>query len=250
MRVARSINVVGCHCAGEVCDVIVGGVLNPSGCSTMYEKLVHFRDKEDHIRQLLMQEPRGRPAMCVNLVLPPCNPKADAGFLIMETEEYPAMSGGNTIATTTVLLETGMVPMTEPVTKIILETPAGLVPVTADCEGGKCKAVAFDNVPSLVFALDYKVDVPGLGTVSVDIAWGGMIYGIVDATSLGISISNQNGPKLIEYGERIKDALQKAPFVPIHPENPSIRGGDSIGARVAQEAAQEWQYFMPVVSSQ
>ncbi|BCS03308.1 proline racemase family protein [Aspergillus luchuensis] len=224
MRVARSINVVGCHCAGEVCDVIVGGVLNPSGCSTMYEKLVHFRDKEDHIRQLLMQEPRGRPAMCVNLVLPPCNPKADAGFLIMETEEYPAMSGGNTIATTTVLLETGMVPMTEPVTKIILETPAGLVPVTADCEGGKCKAVAFDNVPSLVFALDYKVDVPGLGTVSVDIAWGGMIYGIVDATSLGISISNQNGPKLIEYGERIKDALQKAPFVPIHPENPSIRG--------------------------
>lgn len=224
MRVARSINVVGCHCAGEVCDVIVGGVLNPSGCSTMYEKLVHFRDKEDHVRQLLMQEPRGRPAMCVNLVLPPCNPKADAGFLIMETEEYPAMSGGNTIATTTVLLETGMVPMTEPVTKIILETPAGLVPVTADCEGGKCKAVAFDNVPSLVFALDYKVDVPGLGTVSVDIAWGGMIYGIVDATSLGISISNQNGPKLIEYGERIKDALQKAPFVPIHPENPSIRG--------------------------
>ncbi|RAH54223.1 proline racemase [Aspergillus piperis CBS 112811] len=224
MRVARSINVVGCHCAGEVCDVIVGGVLNPSGCSTMYEKLVHFRDKEDHIRQLLMQEPRGRPAMCVNLVLPACNPKADAGFLIMETEEYPAMSGGNTIATTTVLLETGMVPMTEPVTKIVLETPAGLVPVTADCEGGKCKAVAFDNVPSFVFALDYKVDVPGLGTVSVDIAWGGMIYGIVDATSLGISISNRNGPKLIEYGERIKDALQKAPFVPVHPENPGIRG--------------------------
>ncbi|RAK91904.1 proline racemase [Aspergillus costaricaensis CBS 115574] len=224
MRSARSINVVGCHCAGEVCDVIVGGVLNPSDCSTMYEKLVHFRDKEDHIRQLLMQEPRGRPAMCVNLVLPPCNPKADAGFLIMETEEYPAMSGGNTIATTTVLLETGMVPMTEPITKIVLETPAGLVPVTADCEGGKCKAVAFDNVPSFVFALNYKVDVPGLGTVSVDIAWGGMIYGIVDATSLGISINNQNGPKLIEYGERIKDALQKAPFVPVHPENPSIRG--------------------------
>ncbi|PWY72752.1 proline racemase [Aspergillus eucalypticola CBS 122712] len=224
MRFARSINVVGCHCAGEVCDVIVGGVLNPSGCSTMYEKLVHFRDKEDHIRQLLMQEPRGRPAMCVNLVLPPCNPKADAGFLIMETEEYPAMSGGNTIATTTVLLETGMVAMTEPVTKIVLETLAGLVPVTADCEGGKCKAVAFDNVPSFVFALDYKVDVPGLGTVSVDIAWGGMIYGIVDATSLGISISNQNGQKLIEYGERIKDALQKTPFVPVHPENPSIRG--------------------------
>ncbi|GKZ37447.1 hypothetical protein AbraIFM66950_008997 [Aspergillus brasiliensis] len=224
MRISRSIHVVGCHCAGEVCDVIVGGVLNPSGCSTMYEKLVYFRDKEDHIRQFLLQEPRGRPAMCVNLVLPPCNPKADAGFLIMETEEYPAMSGGNIIATTTVLLETGMVPMTEPVTKMVLESPAGLVPVTADCEGGKCKAVAFDNVPSFVFALDYKVDVPGMGTVLVDIAWGGMIYGVVDATSLGISINNQNGPKLIDYGERIKDALQKASFVPVHPEIPSIKG--------------------------
>ncbi|GKZ85662.1 hypothetical protein AnigIFM56816_011633 [Aspergillus niger] len=121
----------------------------------------------------------------------------------MVTEEYPAMSGGNTIATTTVLLEIGMVAMTEPITKIVLETPAGLVPITADCEGGKCKEVAI---------------------VSVDIAWGGMVYGFVDATTLGISINNQNGPKLIEYGERIKDALQKAPFVLVHPENPGIRG--------------------------
>lgn len=224
MKVTRSINVVGCHCAGEVCDVIVGGVLNPPGCNTMYEKLVHFRDKEDHIRQLLLQEPRGRPAMCLNLVLPPCDPKADAGFLIMESDEYPPMSGGNTIATTTVLLETGMVKMVEPVTKIVLDTPAGLVSVTADCEDGRCKAVAFDNVPSFVFALDYKVDVPGLGTVSVDIAWGGMIYAVVDATSLGLRINNQNGPRLIEYGERIKHALQKAPFIPVHPENPNIKG--------------------------
>ncbi|KAL5362022.1 proline racemase [Aspergillus floccosus] len=224
MKITRSINVVGCHFAGEVCDVIVGGVLDPSGCSTMYEKLVHFRDKEDHIRQLLLQEPRGRPAMCLNLVLPPCNPTADAGFLIMESDEYPPMSGGNTIATATVLLETGMVPMTEPVTKMVLDTPAGPVSVIADCSGGKCKAVAFDNVPSFVFTLDYKVEVPGLGTVSVDIAWGGMIYGIVDATSLGVRINNHNGPKLIEYGERIKHALQHASFIPVHPENPRIRG--------------------------
>ncbi|GLA46846.1 hypothetical protein AnigIFM63604_011447 [Aspergillus niger] len=106
----------------------------------------------------------------------------------------------------------------------VLETPAGLVPITADCEGGKCKEVAFNTVSPFVFALDYKIDVPTLGFVSVDIAWGGMIYGLVDAISLGISINNQNGPKLIEYGERIKDALQKAPFVPVHPESPSIRG--------------------------
>ncbi|KAL3260652.1 Diaminopimelate epimerase-like protein [Aspergillus niger ATCC 13496] len=171
-----------------------------------------------------MQEPRGRPVMCVNFVLPLAIQRPIAGLLIMVTEEYPAMSGGNAIATTTVLLETGMVAMTEPITKIVLETPAGLVPITADCEGGKCEEVAFNTVSSFVFALDYKIDVPTLGFVSVDIAWGGMINGFVDATSLGISINNKNGPKLIEYGEGITDALQKAPFVPVHPENPGIRG--------------------------
>lgn len=223
MTFKRTINVVGCHCEGEVCDVIVGGVLNPTGCSTMYEKLVHFRDKADDIRQLLLNEPRGRPAMCMNLVLPPCNPQADAGFLIMESEEYPAMSGGNTIATATVLLETGMVQMKEPVTKLLLDTAAGPVGITADCESGKCKAVAFDNVPAFVFALDYKVEVPGLGAVSVDVAWGGMIYVIVDAASIGLRISNSNGPKLIEVGERIKQAVRNT-YTPVHPENPGIRG--------------------------
>ncbi|KAL4987309.1 hypothetical protein BDW68DRAFT_188094 [Aspergillus falconensis] len=141
MARTQPIHIVGCHCAGEVCDVIVRGVLNPPGCTTMYEKLVYFRDKEDHIQQLLLQEPRGRPAMCLNLALSPCDRKAD----------YPPMFGGSTIATAAVLLETGMLKMTEP--------------------GGRCKAVAFDNVPSFVFALDYEVDIPGLGSVSVDIAW-------------------------------------------------------------------------------
>ncbi|BCS17395.1 proline racemase family protein [Aspergillus puulaauensis] len=224
MPIKRSINVVGCHCAGEVCDVIVGGVLDaPSKCSTMYEKLVHFRDNDDDIRQLLLNEPRGRPAMCTNLVLPPCDPAADAGFLIMESEEYPPMSGGNTIATATVLLETGMVKMKDPVTELALDTAAGLVRVTAECEDGKCKNVAFDNVPAFVFALDLKVYVPGLGAVNVDVAWGGMIYAIVDAALVGLSIENKNGPKLIEVGERIKKAVQDA-YTPVHPENPEIKG--------------------------
>ncbi|KAL5045370.1 proline racemase family [Aspergillus fruticulosus] len=189
-RGVAPIHIVGCHCGGEVCDVIVRGVLNPPGCTTMYEKLVYFRDKEDHIQQLLLQEPRGRPAI-------------RRGFLIMESDEYPPMFGGSTIATAAVLLETGMLKMTEP--------------------GGRCKAVAFDNVPLFVFALDYEVDIPGFGSVSVDIAWGGMIYAVVDAPWLGLSISNQNGAKLIEYGERIKRALHQAPFVPVHPETPSIK---------------------------
>lgn len=223
MRSKRTINVVGSHCAGEVCDVITGGVLDPSSCKTMYEKLVHFRDHADDIRQLLLNEPRGRPAMCMNLILPPSDPHADAGLLIMESEEYPPMSGGNTIATATVLLETGMVGMTEPVTSLVLDTAAGAVRVTADCEDGRCKAVAFENVPSFVFALDYRVHVPGLGTVEVDIVWGGMIYAIVDATALGLRICNANGPKLIDVGERIKRAIQNS-YTPVHPENPQIRG--------------------------
>ncbi|KAL4798405.1 proline racemase [Aspergillus venezuelensis] len=219
----RTINVVGAHCAGEVCDVITGGVLDPPNCSSMYAKLVHFRDRNDSIRQLLLNEPRGRPAMCTNLILQPCDPAADAGFLIMESEEYPPMSGGNTIAVATVLLETGMIEMKEPVTEVALDSPAGLVRVTAECEGGKCKAVSFDNVPAFVFKLDFEVDVPGLGQIKVDIAWGGMIYVLVDVAEVGLSIANHHGPRLIEIGERIKRAVQDV-YTPVHPENPDIKG--------------------------
>lgn len=132
MKLTRTISIVGVHCAGEVGDVIVGGVLNPPHCKTIYEKLLYFQNEADDIRQLLMNEPRGRPAMCMNLILPSCDPRADAGFLTMESDEYPPMSGGNTISTATGLLDTGMVKMTEPVTKLNLDTPAGLVSMMAD----------------------------------------------------------------------------------------------------------------------
>ncbi|KAI9929633.1 hypothetical protein ASPWEDRAFT_156187 [Aspergillus wentii DTO 134E9] len=222
MKFNRTISVIGCHCAGEVCDVIVGGVLDPPHCKSMYEKLLHFSQNADETRQLLLNEPRGRSAMCTNLVLSPCDPAADAGFIIMESDEYPPMSGGNTIATATVLLDTGMVKMTEPITKLNLDTPAGLVGITADCEDGKCKAVSFDNVPSFVYVLDLKVEVPGLGTVLVDIAWGGMMYAIVDAASIGVVIDNTKGPQLIDLGERIKKAVRET-YTPVHPENEQIR---------------------------
>ncbi|KAL4923680.1 proline racemase family protein [Aspergillus undulatus] len=225
MPIKRTLNVVGAHCAGEVCDVIVGGVLDAPRCNNMYEKMVHFRDNRDEIRQLLLNEPRGRPAMCTNLVLPPCNPAADVGFIIMESEDYPPMSGGNTIATATVLLETGMVKMKDGVTEVRLDTPAGLVRVSAECdvESGKCKSVAFDNVPAFVFKLDFEVDVPGLGGLKVDIAWGGMIYVLVDVAQVGLSIENRHGPRLIEIGERIKRAVQEV-YNPVHPGNDAIRG--------------------------
>lgn len=133
------------------------------------------------------------------------------------------MSGANTVATATVLLETGMIPMKEPVTEVKLDTPAGLVTVKADCENGKCKAVTFHNVPAFVYALDLEVQVPGLGSVKVDIAWGGMFYVLVDAASVGLVIKGSEGRKIVEYGERIKRAVQEQTN-PVHPENTDIKG--------------------------
>lgn len=133
------------------------------------------------------------------------------------------MSGANTIATATVLLETGMIRMVEPSTTFKLDTPAGLVKVTAECENGKCKSVSFENVPAFVFALDQEIRVPDLGVVKVDIAWGGMFYALVDAASVNQKIERANGISLVELGERIKTAVQQQTN-PVHPQNPEIRG--------------------------
>lgn len=223
MRSTRTLHIVGVHAEGEIGDVIVGGFTDPRHCKTMYEKLAYFRDEADDTRLLVMQEPRGRSSQCMNMILAPCDPRADAAFLTLESDEYPPMSGANTIATTTVLLETGMVPMKEPMTELKLDTAAGLIGVTAECEAGKCKTVAFHNVPAFVYVLDLEVDVPGVGKVSVDIAWGGMHYVLVEAAAVGLAIKNSCGPKLVEMGERIKAAVQKA-YEPVHPENSEIRG--------------------------
>lgn len=222
MTSIRKFNTVGVHCGGEVCDVVTGGVIDVPA-KNMYEKMKHFWNHKDELRQVLLNEPRGCSAMCHNLILPPCDPKADAGFIIMEHEEYPPMSGANTIATATVLLETGMIPMQEPISEINLDTPAGLVSVKANCEGGKCKSVSFNNVPAFVFELDRVVQVPDIGPVSIDVAWGGMIYAVVDITKLNIKSKPENGAELVRVGEKIKRAVQDQTDY-VHPENPDIRG--------------------------
>ncbi|KAI9925895.1 hypothetical protein ASPWEDRAFT_42558 [Aspergillus wentii DTO 134E9] len=224
MRFSRTLSVVDAHAAGEVGDVIIGGVLDVPG-KTMYEKMVYFETNADHIRKLLLNEPRGRPSMCCNLILPPTNPAADAGLLIMESDEYVPMSGSNTICATTVLLETGMITMQEPTTQLTLDTAAGLITVTAGCDRskGKCTSVTFDNIPAFVFALDYPIDIPGLGTINVDIAWGGMIFVIVDVATVGLKIESQFGAQLVEMGEMIKRAV-RAKITPTHPENSLISG--------------------------
>jgi proline racemase len=220
MRWQRTVTVVGAHAEGEIGRVIVGGVLPPPG-ATMFEKMKYLETKADDLRQMLLFDPRGGVTVSMNLVLPPCDARADVGLIIMESLHYVPMSGSNTICTVTVLLETGMIAMREPETVMVLDTPGGLVRVTAVCRNGKCERVTFRNVPSFVFALDRPVEVQGLGTVKVDVSYGGMIYAMVDAAELGFAIERSEARDLVAVGERIKAAA--AEQVPaVHPENPEI----------------------------
>lgn len=220
MRLANMIQAVDLHACGEPGRVIVGGVLDVPG-RTMFEKMKYFESHADALRTRMLFEPRGYPAMNCNVVLPPTTPEAHAGFVIMEQVEYPPMSGTNTICVATALLETGMIPMTEPVTDLVLEAPAGLIPVRAECRNGKVTRVTFRNVPAFAVALDVAVEVPHLGPVTVDVAWGGMFYVIADAAPFGMRLTPDEGRDIVRVGEMIKAATREQ--VPVrHPENADI----------------------------
>lgn len=222
MLFRKMITAVDAHACGEPGRVITGGVVDIVG-KTMFEKMKWLETNADDLRLCMLREPRGYPAMCCNLILPPTHPDADAGFIIMEQSEYPPMSGTNTICVTTVLLETGMLPMQEPVTALVLESPAGLIPVGADCRNGKVTRVTFRNVPAFAVHLDAEIEVPQLGKVAVDIAWGGMFYVIADAEQLGIEITAENGAQIARVSEMIRQATREQLPV-VHPENPEIVG--------------------------
>ena len=222
MRVSNMVYAVDAHACGEPGRVIVGGVLDVPG-ATMYDKMCHLRDHGDGLRKRMLREPRGYPAANCNLILPSSHPEADAGFVIMEQVEYPGMSGTNTICVTTVLLETGMLPMREPVTELTLEAPAGLIRVRADCANGKVKRVTFRNVPAFAAYLDTSIEVPHLGTVIVDVAYGGMFYVIADATQFGLRLTPDEGGDIVRIGEMIKAAAQEQCPV-VHPDQPGFDG--------------------------
>jgi proline racemase len=215
------ISAVDLHACGEPGRVIVGGVRDVPG-ATMFAKMQYLARHHDDLRLRMLREPRGYPAANCNLILPPTHPEADAGFVIMEQVEYPPMSGTNTICVTTALLETGMVPMREPVTELTLEAPAGLIRVRAECRGGKVTHVSFRNVPAFAVHLDTAIEVRTLGTVRVDVAWGGMFYVIADARQFGLSLVPDEGRDITRIGELIKAATQEQLPV-VHPENPEIR---------------------------
>ena len=221
MRASRVITVVGCHAGGEIGNVVTGGVLPPEG-ETVFEQMLALR-ADDSLRRLLLREPRGSVAVHANLVVPSRRPDCAAGFIIMEPTEYPAMSGSNTICVATVLLETGMVEMLEPETTLRLEAPAGVVEVTARCRGGRCESVELTNVPCFADRLDAALEVEGVGTISVDVAFGGMWYAIADAEALGFALEPAEARELSSVGELIRAAAREQ-LPCAHPDNPEIAG--------------------------
>lgn len=223
MTTSKTITAVDAHAGGMHGRVVIGGVgvLAVPG-ATMFEKKQHMERHQDWFRRLMLREPRGNPSAMVNLVLPPTRPEAAAGVIIMEQSQYyPSMSGSNIMCVTTVLLECGVVAMHEPVTTLMLETPAGLVAIEARCESGRVRSVTIENVPAFATHLDVPVEVAGLGTVDVDVAWGGMFYVIADGARLGFRLTAEEGAAIVEAGEQIR-AAARAQIAVAHPDNSAI----------------------------
>ena len=185
VRSSVAIQVIGCHAEGEVGDVIVGGVAPPPGASVWEQS--RFIAADGQLRALVLNEPRGGVFRHVNLLVPPKNPRAQMGFIIMEPEDTPPMSGSNCICVATVLLDAGIIPMTEPETHLMLEAPAGLVEVTAKCRDGKAQSITLRNVPAFADRLSEPLEVEGLGTLSVDTAFGGDSFVMAANEKLGFS---------------------------------------------------------------
>jgi len=201
MRSTTAIQIVGCHAEGEVGDVIVGGVAPPPG-KTVWEQS-RFIARDGSLRNFVLHEPRGGVFRHVNLLVPPKNPEAAFGFIIMEPEDTPPMSGSNCICVATVLLDTGLIPMREPETRFTLEAPAGLVSVNARCRNGKAESITLRNVPAFADRLRAPLEVEGLGTLTADTAFGGDSFVMVDARSLGFEIVPGEARDLAVIGRRI-----------------------------------------------
>lgn len=217
MRSTRTIHVISAHAEGEVGDVIVGGVAPPPG-ETVWEQS-RWIARDGTLRSLVLNEPRGGVFRHVNLLVPPKDPAADAAFIIMEPEDTPPMSGSNSICVSTVLLDSGILPMSEPVTELTLEAPGGLVKVRADCRDGKAERIHVRNLPSFAARLDEPLEVEGIGTLTVDTAYGGDSFVIVDAAAMSFGLTEDEAHDLAKLGVRISDAAtEKLGFV--HPENP------------------------------
>lgn len=198
------VRTVSCHAAGEVGDVIVGGVEPPPG-DTIWAQSRWIAD-DGTLRDFMLNEPRGGVFRHVNLLVPAVTPGADVGFIIMEPVHTPPMSGSNTMCVATVVLETGIVEMSEPTTSLVLEAPAGLVHVEARCRDGKVEEVSFQNVASFADRLDAVIELDGIGSLRVDTAFGGDSFVLVDARDLGFSLDPSEAADLARVGRQVTEA--------------------------------------------
>ena len=203
MIIKKMINAVDLHACGEPGRVITGGILDVPG-NSMFDKMKHLSNQMDSLRLMMLREPRGYPASNCNLLLPSNNPNAIAGYVIMEQTEYPGMSGTNTICVATALIECGLIDYEEPVSTFTLESPAGLINVTAEIKNGKVLNVTFENVPAFCVHSNVEIKVPEIGTIKVDVAYGGMFYVIMESSDLGVVLNPENGGEIVRKAEMVK----------------------------------------------
>tara|TARA_R110002124_G_scaffold286271_5_gene466704 strand:+ start:20306 stop:21340 length:1035 start_codon:yes stop_codon:yes gene_type:complete len=222
MRWSKTVTLIEAHAEGEVGRIVTGGVIDVPG-KTIADKLVHINEVDDSLRRFLVFEPRASAQMSTCLIFPPTRPDADIAFIILQGDKAHAMSGSNSICLTTVLLETGMLPMVEPETVVRIETASGLVTARATCHNGKCERVTLTMNPSYADQLDAVVDVEGFGKVKVDIAYGGIFYALIDPAQLGLEIRPDQAKKLVEAGSAIHRAVN-AQLDIAHPEIAAIKG--------------------------
>ena len=222
MRWARTLQTGDVHCGGEIGRVVMSGVLDVPG-ATMADKLHHINTVDDSLRRLLTLEPRGGPAGGVVLLLPATRPEADVGLIVLLADQAYAMSGSNAMCAATALLETGTIPMTEPEAKIVFDTAAGLITATATCRNGEIESIRMAMPASFVHQPAAQLDVGPWGLLAVDVCFGGVFYGVVDVSQIGLEITPRNARALAETGVVLRDRIDDALTIQ-HPEIPQLTG--------------------------
>ncbi|WEK03387.1 MAG: proline racemase family protein [Candidatus Devosia phytovorans] len=236
MRWSKTVTLVEAHAEGEVGRIVTGGVIDVPG-ATIADKIRHINEVDDSLRRFLVFEPRASAQMSTCLVFPPTRPDADIGFIILQGDKAHAMSGSNSICLVTTVLETGMLPMTEPETIVRIDTASGLVTARAACKNGKVERVTLTMNPSYAHELDAVVDVEGFGKIKVDISYGGIFYALIDPAQFGLEIAPHLAKKLVEAGSAVHRAVNKQLDI-AHPELPGMKG-ISYTMFVSQNAAGE-----------